>query len=124
MNQKDQEMAGLALLIQKKYEKKCERYEQEVSELKARIKQLCEENLSITKELHCGKQNEIFMSFQSQQDSNQNLRTVSGVTTQQNSSIDLRPASDKELLKTKEEEIAMLWNMVKKKSKSVLRDYT
>ena len=40
---------------QKKYEKKCERYEQEVSELKARIKQLCEENLSITKELHCGK---------------------------------------------------------------------
>jgi hypothetical protein len=64
------------------------------------------------------------MSFQSQQDSNPNLRTVSGVTTQQNSSIDLRPASDKELLKTKEEEIAMLWNMVKKKSKSVLRDYT
>jgi len=35
------------------------------------------------------------------------------MTTEQNSSIDLRPATDKELLRTKEEEIAMLWNMVK-----------
>jgi hypothetical protein len=75
-----------------------------VIELKTRIKQLCEENLSITNELHCGK--EIFQSF----------------STQQHSATKGRPVTDDDLLKTKEEEIAMLWNMVKNKSKSVLRD--
>ena len=94
------------MLIQKKYEKKCERYEQEVTELKTRIKQLCDENLSITNELHCGKEN--FLSF----------------TTQEHSATKKRPVTNEELLKTKEEEIAMLWNMVKNKSKSVLRDAT
>lgn len=47
-------MAALAAQIQKKYEKKCERYEQEVCEMKERVKQLFEENLSLTKELHSG----------------------------------------------------------------------
>jgi len=95
MSQKDQEVEGVVQKMQNKYAKKCERFEEEIKDLKGRNQALVADNLRITSEMH-GKE----------LDRGETLtRSAKEVTV------------DEYLLATKEEEIDMLWTVVKQQAK-------
>lgn len=95
MSQKDQEVEGVVQKMQSKYAKKCERLEDEIKDLKGRNQALVADNLRITSEMH-GKELERGETL---------TRSAKEVTV------------DEYLLATKEEEIDMLWTVVKQQAK-------
>lgn len=95
MSQKDQEVEGVVQKMQSKYAKKCERLEDEIKDLKGRNQALVSDNLRITSEMH-SKELERGETL---------TRSAKEVTV------------DEYLLATKEEEIDMLWTVVKQQAK-------